>query len=432
MIAIGISTERLGQSLLPLVILWISLLCACADPSPDAAGADAGSAAPIMAAAVRMLDPTAGPGSLAPRLAPGREGALLTWLEPMDPARRVEFRLMTAELRDGTWGAPDQVARGEAFFANWADVPGLVEGTDGVRFAHWLQKLGDDTYAYGAQFARSTDGGETWERLGLLHDDASPTEHGFVSYVPLAGGVQAFWLDGREKIAEDPATFMQLRTTRLGATGGPPPSTVLDERVCECCQTDAALTADGPIVVYRNRGASEIRDIAVVRSTGNGWSEPTILHADSWQIHGCPVNGPAVAAEGQDVAVAWFTAAGATPRVLVAFSGDAGASFGAPIEIDGERPSGQVDVVIDPAGRAGVPAGRGAYVSWLGTTADFAEIRLRRVAPSGELGEVQRVAVTTAKRSAGVPQMVGHGDDLLLAWVEDVEPSRIKVGLVPR
>ena len=377
---------------------------------------------------MRLLEPPAGPGAMAPRLTSGPVCALLTWLQPVAGSEPQEHRLMTATLRGDVWSAPHEIAGGSGFFANWADLPAAVEGPGGVRFAHWLEMLADGTYTYGVQLARSTDGGDSWQRLGLLHDDASPTEHGFVSYVPLADGVQAFWLDGRAMAAHGDESAehggpMQLRTTRLGSGDAPPPSVLLDERVCECCQTDAALTGSGPIVVYRDRDDSEIRDVAVVRGTSDGWTEPATLHADGWQIHGCPVNGPAVAADGDDVAVAWFTAAEEIPRVWVAFSSDAGNRFGAPIEIDGDQPVGRVDVVLDDAGSA--------WVIWMGTAGDAAEIRLRSVAPGGELGEVLPVSGTTVKRSAGVPRMTRHGDDLLVTWVEDADPSRIKVGLVP-
>lgn len=379
---------------------------------------------------MQLLAPPSGPGAMAPSLASASSGVLLTWLEPVADVEPRSFRLKSADLRDGVWGRPRQLAEGEGFFANWADLPAAVEMPDGSRFAHWLEKLGDDTYAYGVQLTHSPDGGETWRRLGLLHDDASPTEHGFVSYVALAEGAQAFWLDGRAMVgghseaghADSSAGSMQLRTARLDA-GGPTPSVVLDERVCECCQTDAALTGAGPIVVYRDRDPTEVRDIAVVRATSDGWSQPTTLHADRWQIHGCPVNGPAVAAEGNDVAVAWFTAAEGVPRVLVAFSNDSGTSFASPIEIDGDKPSGRVDVVLGPSGDA--------YVSWMGTAGEEAEIRLRRVAPKGDLGQVRRIATTTVKRSAGMPRMVRYRHDLLMTWVEDVEPSRVRVGVVP-
>ncbi len=365
---------------------------------------------------------------MAPRLAPNGTGALLTWLEPADASRKA-FRLMTSELDGDTWSPAVQVIAGEDFFANWADLPAAVEG-GGARYAHWLAKLGAGTYAYGVRLARSIEGGD-WQPIGLLHDDASPTEHGFVSYAPSDGGVQAFWLDGRAMAgghSEGGQTgAMQLRTTRLTSNGDPPASVLLDERVCECCQTDAATTTAGPIVVYRDRDASEVRDVAVVRAAGDDWTVPAIPHPDGWRIHGCPVNGPAVAAEGDVVALAWFTAAGERPRVQVAFSGDSGASFEPPIEVDSERPLGRVDVALGPDGAA--------YVSWLATVEEAAEIRLRRVTPGGAAGEALRIAGTTSTRAAGVPRMARAGDDLLVTWTdagdgEDADRSSVRVAVV--
>jgi hypothetical protein len=50
------------------------------------------------------------------------------------------------------------------------------------------------------------------------------------------------------------------------------------------------------------------------------------VHSDNWKIDACPVNGPAIAATGRRVAVAWFTAANDTARVKLAFSSAARAS----------------------------------------------------------------------------------------------------------
>ena len=70
----------------------------------------------------------------------------------------------------------------------------------------------------------------------------------------------------------------------------------------------------------------------------------------------CPVNG-AVAAAGERVAVAWFTGADKTPRVKLAFSNDAGETFGQPVAVDDGNPTGRVDVLLLVAdGRAGLLA----------------------------------------------------------------------------
>lgn len=379
--------------------------------------------------ALRSVDPPAGPGAMAPRLTHGRKSTDLTWLEPDATGGHT---LYLSSLRDEVWTPALAIITGGRFFANWADLPAITTATDGTRFAHWLQKLGDDTYAYGVALATSKDDEADWREIGWLHDDSSPTEHGFVSYVPLpSGGVQAFWLDGRAMAGDGAGVergAMQLRTATLNQAG-PGPSQILDPRVCECCSTDAALTAAGPVVVYRDRDPSEIRDIAVVRATAAGWSRPALIHRDGWEIHGCPVNGPAIGAAGNRVAVAWFSAPGNRARVAVAFSEDAGASFGEPILIDAETPIGRVDVVLD-SNPDSTLAPSAAFVSWISSAGEQAGVRWRRVDSTGEIGPTRQVASTTSERSSGVPRMIGHGDSLLFTWVEAGEPSQLRAGLV--
>ena len=116
--------------------------------------------------------------------------------------------------------------------------------------------------------------------------------------------------------------------------------------------TDAAVTADGPIVVYRDRSDDEIRDISVSRLIDGKWSDPVPVHRDNWKIQACPVNGPAIDARGRDVVVAWFSAVGNQPKAFAAFSKDAGRSFGPPIRLDGGVTLGRVDVVLLPDGSA--------------------------------------------------------------------------------
>jgi hypothetical protein len=367
---------------------------------------------------VEIASPT-GEGALAPSLAATGRGIALTWLEPYagEPG---DVSLRVAFLESERWSDPVTVTRGGSFFSNWADFPALVEGPDGELIVHWLHMLGDDTYAYGAGLARSTDGGRTWSELGLLHDDTSPTEHGFVSYVALPDGVQAFWLDGRAMADDGP---MGLRTTRV-VDGAPGPSTLLDDRVCECCQTDAALAAGGPVVAYRNRSPEEVRDIALIRRTGDGWSEPVTVAEDGWEIPGCPVNGPAVAARGDLVVVAWFTGAHRRPTVKAAVSRDGGATFSAPLVVDGDRPTGRVDVVL---------AGDRAWIAWLGRNDEGTAVMLRPLSLGAEpaLGDARILSRSSAARSSGFPRMAASGDRLLIAWVDVEAPSGVRTAWVP-
>jgi hypothetical protein len=234
--------------------------------------------------------------------------------------------------------------------------------------------------------------------------------------------VAAVWLDGRNFTEDGHSTAneMTLRYTRVGPDGGLGEEQLLDGRICDCCQTAVALTSRGPVVFYRGRSLDEIRDIWMVRQVDGAWSEPEAVHRDGWEIAACPVNGPAAAAEGERVAVAWFTAAHDTARVNVAFSDDAGARFGAPVRVDGGAPLGRVGVQLLPDGSA--------LVSWLERGRDEqARVQVRRVAADGTPGPTQTVAESTGARSSGFPRMVRSGDRVVFAWTAAGEPSRVRV-----
>lgn len=361
------------------------------------------------------------PGALAPQIALAREGVLLTWIEPTAEGHRLRFSRVIGDA----WSEPVTIASGPGFFANWADVPSVAEGEGGDLLAHWLAKNGEGTYAYGIQLARSIDGGATWQSLGPLEDDTSPTEHGFVSLLAApGGGFRAVWLDGRETAHGGPMT---LRSARVAERPGP--SEVLDARVCDCCPTAAARTSGGFLVAYRDRTEEEVRDVHVLRRGPGGWSAPQPIQRDGWVFPACPVNGPAVAAAGDRAVVAWFTAAGDDPRVLAAFSEDGGASFGAPVKIAGEGVLGRVSAALAGSGEE-------AVVSWLASEEGEGVVYLRRVARGGALGEPVRLAATTASRGSGVPRVLARGETLYAVWTEagekgGGEPSRLRFRSLP-
>lgn len=369
---------------------------------------------------VDLTPPTAS-GAFVPRLVASPGGLWMTWLEPVEPTVPSEtggHRLRVSQFTDAGWREPVTIAQGSNFFANWADFPNLAENSSGHLLAHWLEKTGEDTYAYGIRLARSTDGGSSWQPLGFLHDDATPTEHGFVSWLPEGDGFRAFWLDGRDMSSGGPMT---LRTAFVG--NAPGPSKIVDERVCECCTTSAARARNGPLVAYRDRSEDEIRDVYTATLGPDEPSpEPVRVHADRWVIPGCPVNGPAVAADGDRVALAWFTAADGNPKVQAAFSDDSGATFGSPAILQGEGALGRVDVVLNETGHA--------LVSWLASDGNQGVIRLREVGPDGELEEPVTLSETTAGRAAGFPQIELWNNRLYAAWVEEDDdpatPSEIR------
>ncbi len=393
---------------------------------------------------LRQLPSPAVAGGVTPYLSAGGDGTvLLSWQEPDGSGDAVRL----ARLDGSAWSEPRTIATGDDFFVNWADFPSVIEMPDGSLAAHWLQREGPDTYAYGVRISRSSDGGESWSSPLTPHLDGTLTEHGFVSLFPTPdGSLAAVWLDGRDFAraaageanaaeapgVEDAATHgegesephdanMSLRYAEIDEAGEVRAEALLDARTCDCCQTSAALTSAGPIIVYRDRSEAEIRDISVVRRLDGRWSAPAVLHADGWHIPACPVNGPAVSAGGDRLAVAWYTAAGDEPKVLVAFSEDAGASFGEALRVDDGEPLGRVDIALLPDGSA--------LVLWLETAEEGARVTARRIRADGAKSPAETVAITDVSRSSGFPRMVLRGAEVVLAWTDTAGEGALRTAI---
>lgn len=402
---------------------------------------------------LRELASPAGSGSGEVHLEADGEDVVMSWLEPAgDDATGDAWVMRMARLRGDAWQEPATVTRSERFFVNWADFPSVTPLGDGRLAAHWLERGPAGGYDYGVRVSWSEDGGRSWSEPWTPHEDGTPQEHGFVTLVPMDGGATGLvWLDGRDyeahaRAGEDadragadgngsgtdggelvPSATgpqMALRFRVAGPTGEPRgPSVALDPRACDCCQTDIARTAGGLLVVYRDRSQDEIRDISAIRFDGSSWSDPAPVHQDGWEIGGCPVNGPAVSASGDDAVVAWFTAAADVPRVRVAFTADGGRTFAPPVEVDEGNPAGRVDVELLDDGSA--------LVAWLeragGEGEEDARILVRRVAPDGAGGPSAEVTTSSASRASGFPQLVRDGSDgVIVAWT-DVAAERVRV-----
>jgi len=368
------------------------------------------------------IDSIASPAAAAsgePNLAVGSAGQVhMSWLEPADSGYALRF----ATLSDGRWSTPTTIRAGRDFFVNWADFPSIEVVGKNRLAAHWLQRTGKTTYAYGVRISQSADDGKTWSTAVVPHRDTAQQEHGFVAMWREGSNVGAVWLDGRkfQRDGHDAVNDMMLVSTSIDSKGVLGPEVVLDDRTCDCCQNTAAMTNSGPIVAYRNRTADEIRDIYVTRRVNGKWTPGASVSNDNWKIAACPVNGPALAASGNLVALAWFTGANDSARVKVAFSTDAGARFGEPVRVDGGAPAGRVDAVLLPDGSA--------LVTWIERTGgDTAAVLVRRITARGEAGPAITVAASSAARASGVPRMVLAGSQVVFAWTVPGKPSTIRV-----
>ena len=373
------------------------------------------------------LPSPAGARAAEPFVSTTRDGNLaMSWLERGDDSVTVALRLATLDST-GAWTVRPDVIRSQRLFVNWADFPSVVSLSDGRLLAHWLQKNGAGKYAYDVRLAQSTDGGATWSSSVTPHGEGIQAEHGFVTLLPGDdGSADILFLNGSEPPpppANVPAGTevrgppMRLAHARWGSdAGAPPPPTILDERTCDCCQTAAAVTTRGPVVLYRDRSETETRDISVRRLVNGAWTASSPLHADNWTIDACPVNGPAISAVGDTVAAVWFTGARDTAKVQLVFSSDAGATFGAPVRIDAGVPAGRVDVEMIN--------GAEAIVTWVERTAkDTSEVRARIVRRDGTAEPSFTVAKLPQGRASGFPRMVRRGAGVTLAWTVPGTPA---------
>ena len=337
------------------------------------------------------------------------EGAtFLSWLEPAGDAHALRFSELqrpgsSEEVTEDSWGEPKLIAEGSGWFVNWADHPSIALVGENRLAAHYLVRNpeAEGHYGYGLKIVFSMDRGVTWREVfseGLRNVESYS---GFVSFTPEPGGFSAAYLTPPPG-SKDPGD-MTLRLARFHEQGYQLGNQRLDPDVCSCCPT-AMATVDGePAVVYRDRVRNppedDLRDISITRKVRGLWEPGRPVHADGWGINACPVNGPAIAASGDAVAVAWFTMASGEPEVRFAFSQNGGEGFGMPIRLDGGNGRGYTAVTLLDDGSA--------VAAWLESpNARRGEVRVRRVWPDGLLGPALLVAEAPSGREAGVLQLV--------------------------
>ena len=361
------------------------------------------------------------PGSASPSLAVTPDAKLLLGWINSQKGRRHIFQFSTYAPDWGRWmHAMTTIAVGNSMFVNWADVPHLAATPDGALWAHWLQKSSDAPYAYDVVLTRSRDGGANWAPPVMAHDDGTRSEHGFVSMWAHDGQrLGLAWLDGRNTAsgghdahAADHDGAMTLRAAVFDAELQRSQDAEIDARVCDCCQTAVAVTARGPLLVYRGRGADEVRDILATRFDAGSWRTPAPVHVDGWVMTACPVNGPDVAALGEAAVVAWYTEAAGAPEVRAAASGDAGDSFATPVALDsGGAVLGRVAVALDA---------QQAWILWQREEDGGQSLWLSRRSPdlATEYERIEVAKVGGEGRGTGFPQLAVVDGVAFVAWTD--------------
>lgn len=360
---------------------------------------------------VETLGPPSARGSGVPFVSAAPDGALLvSWMEPAGTGHAFRF----AAWQKGRWSAARTVAAGPELLSASSSPPSVIALPDDSLAAQWLVK-GKNPEDNGILAALSRDGGKSWSEPVRPYRDATPGEHMYVSLFPWPeGGAGVVWLDPRG------GQTTSLMHTTLGRDGKLGAETTIDRDVCGCCPTATAVARRGPVLVYRDHMPDDIRDIHLAAYERGRWSAGQPVHRDRWKINGCPTNAAAVSARGDQLAVAWFTAAAEAKRVQIAFSPDGGRSFGAPVVLDEGQPVGRAAVTLLDDGTA--------VAAWIGTdAAKRPQLMTRRVWPEGRTEPAAVLSTAADGTQFGFPAAAPVPGGAAVAWSAGSQGIRLAI-----
>ena len=354
-----------------------------------------------------------------PSLVSGEGSLSLSWISSNEGKKSI---LNFSQFKEGKWINTQTMATGSNWFVNWADFPAHAIN-ENLILSSYLKKSDSGTYTYDVILSLQKLSGEKVKEDFLLHTDGVKAEHGFVSIIPNHNqGFFITWLDGRNTVDKDLDGYhkpMTIRFAEITNKGDIIDESELDSATCDCCQTSIAVTNKGPVVVYRDRSDKEVRDIYITRKINGIWGVPTPIHNDGWEINGCPVNGPKVASNSNNLAISWFTVSNEKPTVNLSFSKSNGASFGTPIKINDDDAIGRVDVAfLNP---------QEVLVSYIEGDDVGTYLRIKKVSIDGKVSAPITISKIDGGRNSGVPQLEILDNEAFIVWtVFEGEKNQLK------
>ena len=361
-----------------------------------------------------IASPVSGAGT-EPNLSLAADGRLLlSWVEPATGGGKA---LRFSTLSGSSWSTPKTVYAGSTREDSPSEGPLVVEAPDHRFYAAWTQVSISTKAAYKEDIftSSSMDGGQVWSAPRPVNLDHTTSEHGYLSLAAGPdGNPNLLWLDGREDAEKHRYHLMSAALNPASSV-----EQILDDDVCTCCPTAMVATPHGLVAAYRDHQAGEIRDISVIRSVGGKWLEPQPVSHDGWRINGCPTNGPALAAHGSQVALAWFTAANDQPALKVSVSADEGATWSAPVMVSAEAPLGRAAVAFLSDGSV--------VVLWVESGKEASQLLTRRVGTDGHLDPLRSLSTAGVH---GRPRAFAVGDHILATWAEGESAPALKTAFI--
>ena len=351
-------------------------------------------------------------------------GTYLSFISTSDTSDISKLYFSKLELNNLEWNTPSLINSSTDWFVNWADFPRITTNNQKGISVHYLEKSSSETYSYDIKVMNSKDEGNSWNNPMKLHNDNTRTEHGFVSTINYNNNFLSTYLDGRQnELAKENKNLkpqMTLRATSYNIDGVILMDELIDNKVCDCCQTDIALTSDNsPITVYRDRSNNETRDIYYSYYKNSKWSNPLPVFNDNWIIGGCPVNGPAISTFNNSSSLIWYTEIDGESKIKIAFTDDITKGFDDPILINANNPLGRVDIEMINE--------NSSIISYMDYINDKAYLKLQKIDRYTDINKSIIIDEISNTRSSGFPKInIIDNDKTIISWTDSSNKLYVK------
>jgi hypothetical protein len=297
--------------------------------------------------------------------------------------------------------------------------PNIAIAPTGEIYVTWTKPLAQP-YTGAIRFARSLDGGKTFEAPKRVHADPRPITHRFDALtVTREGRVVVAWIDKRDMIAAGgkesdyvgAAIYFAVSDDRGGHFRG---DFKAADHSCECCRIALVPQRDGSVLaLWRHVFGTDVRDhaLAVLQPDGrvSGMRRATF---DQWHIDACPHQGPSLAVDARGrLHAVWYTGAPGKAGVYYGLLGDG--------KVVGQRRVGD-----DTAEHADLAvSGERIAIVWKEFDGQRSKLRAMTSEDGGETFAAREVAATT--EASDQPRMLLHEGVFYVFWNTRAEPLKV-------
>lgn len=205
----------------------------------------------------------------------------------------------------------------ELIYDDGENRPKIILGKSAEVFISWTHKT-PGRYSGDVRFARSLDGGKTFDTPKTINSDRAIISHRFETMtIGQQGQLFLIWIDKRDKDKAEKNNREYAGTSLYYAVSSNSgesfqPNRKLVDHSCECCRIALDNDSSGRVVaLWRHVYPVNLRDHAISYldpDTPPIKGMPVRASDDGWQIDGCPHHGPDLSMDNKDRAhLAWFT-----------------------------------------------------------------------------------------------------------------------------